>query len=488
MRGQQSRWIARLLAGLLAAGACSEPGWAQPLTTEPATAESSSAKPLAPSQVSDEARLRLPSSAPAKPGHDQALFWRPADGQPQVVKLHVDLGIELLVMLPTGRLQLVPRGETSPTDKPFVPADEAAMKQAIAAEGFDKYSMVSAPPYLFVYASSEGFYLHTRSILESMYPGVVSTLKGWGLNPQQPAVPLVVIIMPSRAEFDAYDKSAPEIAAYYDTRTNYVVLYEDRKLWEAAPEYALKQGAYIVAHEGVHQILHNTGIQRRLARWPQWISEGVPEYFCPLKVSSRIVRTRHGELPTRTLKWTEPGMVNDIRMYDLLRTSAAGGQVAKGLVQAKDLGSREYALAWGLVHYLVSEEPDKFRDYLRDVSRIQPLDPAQKALVGRIDPLFVKHFGDDFAAIEASVQQHLTNKQLQAEYRDPEVYQTHYVVKRVVKQGRTFHIAMIVTTSPAAAREWQESEAAANEKAKFFTKICKTKREAEYQVQKFQSL
>ena len=150
------------------------------------------------------------------------------------MKLHCDLGLELLVMLPTGELTMVPRPQTSPTDKPFVAADEAAMKTALTAAGFGKFKMVSAPPYLFVYASSEGFYLHTRSILETMYPGVKATLTSWGLEPAEPAVPLVVIIMPSRAEFDAYDETSPEIAAYYNTLTNYVVLYEDQKLWEAA--------------------------------------------------------------------------------------------------------------------------------------------------------------------------------------------------------------------------------------------------------------
>jgi hypothetical protein len=77
---------------------------------------------------------------------------------------------------------------------------------------------------------------------------------------------------------------------------------------------------------------------------------------------------------------------------------------------------------------------------------------------------------------------------MQSEYRDPEVYQTHYVVKRSIKHGHTFSIAMIVTTSPAAARAWKEQEEAANDKAKFFTNICKTRREAEFQVRKLQSL
>jgi len=454
---------------------------------EPASAEEAAAQ-LAPARDTAEERLRLPTDAVPKAGAGECLLLKTGESEPPVVKLHCDLGIQRLVMLPTGELVSVPRSQTATTGKPFIPADAEAMKRSLAAAGFGEFKMEWAPPYLYVYASSDGFYLHTRSILESMYPGVTATLASWGLKPLAPEVPLVVIIMPSREAFDAYDKTAPEIAAYYNTLTNYVVLYEDQRLWEAAPEFALKQGAYIVAHEGVHQILHNTGIQQRLARWPMWISEGLPEYFCPLKVSSRIVRTANAELPTRTIKWTDPGMVNDLRMHALLRTNSGGGDIARQLVQASELGSREYALAWGLVHYLVSEKPAEFRAYLKDVEKIEPLDPAQKALAGRVDPLFMKHFGEEFSAIEAGVQQHLTSRKMQAEYRDPEVYQTHYVVKRVIKQARTFNIAMLVTTSPAAVRAFKESEVAQDDRAKIFTKICKTRREAEFQVRKLQSL
>jgi hypothetical protein len=82
----------------------------------------------------------------------------------------------------------------------------------------------------------------------------------------------------------------------------------------------------------------------------------------------------------------------------------------------------------------------------------------------------------------------LTSKPIQAAYVDPEVNQTHYVVKRVVKQGRVFDIALMITTSPASARKWKEEQEAEFPKAKFFTKVCKTQREAEYQLKKLQSL
>jgi hypothetical protein len=435
-----------------------------------------------------EVSLNIAPGVVPKPGGGERLLLETSDGEPQVVELYSKLGNDVLVMLPTGELKQYSRGQTRPTDRPFVGADEAAMRRALDEAGFSQFKVTAGGPYLYVYDCSEGFFLHTRSILESMFPGVVRTLRGWGLELDRPTVPQIVVIMPSREAFDAYDKVPPEIAAYYNQLTNYVVLYEDQRLWEAAPEYAAKQAAYTIAHEGVHQLLHNTGVQKRLSRWPMWIGEGLPEYFCPLKVNTRLIRQKDSELPARTIKWTEPGMVNDLRMHALLRINSQSGEVARRLVRDNELDTDEYALAWGLVHFLASKQPEKFQAYLRDVSKFEPLDAAQREAAGRADPLFAKHFGEDFAAVEAAVQKHLTSKPMQAAYVDPEVNQTHYVVKRVVKKGRAYDIALIITTSPASARKWKEEQETEHPRAKFFTKVCKTQREAEYQLKKLQNL
>src|SRR6185295_7035622 len=138
--------------------------------------------------------------------------------------------------------------------------------------------------------------------------------------------------------------------AYYDAMPNYIVLYEDQAMVEAAPEFAFKQAAYTVAHEGVHQVLHNSGIQQRMSSWPIWVSEGLPEYYCPLRMNSKLFAMKNGDLPMRTIKWTQPGMVNDIRMYSLMKLGAQSGDAVKHLVQADELNADGYALAWGLVH------------------------------------------------------------------------------------------------------------------------------------------
>ena len=63
---------------------------------------------------SAEARLQLPTDAAIEARARRNAAAAPPDGEPQVVKLHCDLGVELLVMLPTGELTMVPRTANEP--------------------------------------------------------------------------------------------------------------------------------------------------------------------------------------------------------------------------------------------------------------------------------------------------------------------------------------------------------------------------------------
>jgi hypothetical protein len=92
---------------------------------------------------------------------------------------------------------------------------------------------------------------------------------------------------------------------------------------------------------------------------------------------------------------------------------------------------------------------------------------------------------------EYAVAAHLNDKKMQTEYRDPMVYQTHYVIKRILKKGRSFDTVMVITLSPEAAKKWKEEEeaklAAANETARFYTIVCETRDKAEFQIRKVMS-
>jgi hypothetical protein len=285
-----------------------------------------------------------------------------------------------------------------------------------------------------------------------MYPGVQLFLRRLGLEVHEPLTPLAVIMFSTREEFDAHRKMPSEVAAYYDGVSNRVVLYEQTDLVDRAPELALRQAISTIAHEGVHQILHNNGVQQRLSRWPIWISEGLPEYLAPTVIDVSSIR--------RTLRWKGAGTVNDLRMYELDRflegDDANRDQLVPLAVNARQLDSTGYAASWALTHFLARKHAAKFTRYLQYASQIQPLAERSSTVVANSEMDAVKKFnelfGDDHTKLSRELVQHLRK----LPYKDPVVNQTFYVVTMVVNRGRSAQISAALTTSPGEVREWQQ--------------------------------
>jgi hypothetical protein len=279
----------------------------------------------------------------------------------------------------------------------------------------------------------------------------------------------------------------PEVAAYYSVVSNYVILYEDPELSDAAPERALKRAAYTIAHEGVHQILHNVGVQQRLAPWPAWISEGLPELFCPVRVSSKMVKKGSDSMPQRRVRWNQLGLVNDLRMYDLLKLKPDKGAKMKKIVLGKDLDVDGYALAWGLTHYLYSKQAKQFQAYLRDVAAIEPLADLDPSFERTARKMFAQDIGSDFEQLESNVGRYLTSAAMQSAYHDPYVYQAHYLVVHTAMRGKAAEITVLITTSPDGARQWkreEEQNQAPGAQHAFRTIACETRQQAEAQLAK----
>jgi hypothetical protein len=424
---------------------------------------------------------QLPKGAKPYDKHGELLEVRLPGSQPEIGRLYASVDPYAVLAMPTGEFKIIHRSVTKPTTSPFVPAKPDDIIESLKKTEFGKYKVEKGQFYIYFYDCSEGFFMHAKSILESMLNGVVQDIKGFGLKVKKPEFPLVVIIMPNRKAYDAFHEMPKEMVAYYDQISNRIIMYEDEELWEAAPEFAAKRAAYTVAHENVHQLLANTGVQGRLAMWPQWIQEGIAEYYCPLKVNSSLVRKDKSEIPTRTMKWSKAGMVNDDRMYSLLKTQPSNGAAVKSLVSAAKIDANGYALAWGLVHYLINKKPEEFRAYLADLTKYEPLDPAHEIVGGTPDPLFVKHFGEDFPTLEHDLQLYLTSKKMQSEYVDPVENQTMYIVKSVEKKGKVFENRTVITTSPAAVKKFKDEIQAEHPGATINTTICKNKAEVERQ-------
>lgn len=388
--------LGRVAAGLC----CALAAWLASAGEAQAQAGSSARLPAPPRPVrpADEDDLSLPPE-PTRvvPGDGRRVLVSSGGASPVVARLHCEVDDRFLVILPDGRLRSVRAREATPTDRPFVAATKDEIAARLTSEQFKGFKTRQTKYFLYIYNTSDTFYAGTSRILETMYPGLFAICKRQGIEVHNPEVPLVVIMFRTRSEFSAYSGAPDGVAAYYSPISNHVVMYEQSRLSEVAPEIAVKDAISTVAHEGVHQILQNIGVQQRLSRWPMWLSEGLAEYFAPTELSS-------------TIRWKGVGMVNDLRMKELetyilvTGTRIRTGDTVRATVRAPSLSSTGYASAWSLAHYLGSRKQKDFYAYVKEHTRIGPL---ERPTTDENERLFRRYFGDDYAALERALAAHL---------------------------------------------------------------------------------
>lgn len=381
--------------------------------------------------------LNLPVGVVA-PGDNQVVTTTDDNDQLVVGRVHVRVGSSAIIMLPDGELVGRRKGQFNLTDRKFEPLDARKLTARLTAE-FPQFKVKSSNHYIYVYNSSEEFQFGTGRILESMLPGIKKWADDCKIEVKNPALPLVVVMFNTEAEFQRYRRMPPGVVAYYDPLSNRVFLYEQSRLSQVKPELALGQAISTIAHEGVHQILHNIGVQQRLSVWPQWLSEGLAEFFAPTSVGAK-------------LKWKGPGQVNDLRMFELeqyVRGKSAeepDGELVEHTVIAGQLTSTGYASAWALVHFLAKTKRAELSSLVQECSQIAPLngaiDVTSLGAVRSNRDAFTSKLGDNFIDLERRLITHLKS----LKYTDPFADAPHFVATFVSAQGRrtqknasTFH-------------------------------------------------
>lgn len=357
---------------------------------------------------------------PIAPAQGQCVATVDADAQPVVGRLLAFVGQTRIVMLPDGQLAARSADQAKPTPHPFEPATKAAVAARLRAASLPGFQSTETRRYLYLYNCSEPFAQAASRILETMFRGVVGYAQVHELTAVVPEVPLVVIIFRTADEFQAFRRMPEDTVAYYDVLSNHVVMYEESRLWQIKPELATAQAIATIAHEGAHQILHNIGVQQRLARWPTWLEEGLAEYLAPTTTD-------------RQLKWKGVGQANDLRLFELEQWLAnrspddADGQLVAQTVGAVRLTSTGYAAAWALTNYLARHQREAFHEFIRQTSRLGPLEnPGRVAPPGVLPDnvrRFKEAFGDDLAALERRLI--LSLKQMP--YVDPFADWPHFV-------------------------------------------------------------
>jgi hypothetical protein len=201
------------------------------------------------------------------------------------------------------------------------------------------------------------------------------------------------------------------VQACYEIYTNRIYFYQQSDRDQQEPEVAALRKPQTVAHEGVHQILSNIGVQPRGNNWPLWLAEGLAEYF------ATPANTKKG------LAWERPGMINALHMATLrelddpLANPVAGPGVspkpirrssllsqAEVLIRKTQLTPTDYAQAWALTHYLALKRYDDFVKFLKAMSQMPPLEPRTPE-----DHLaeFRKFFGADLARLDKKVDTYI---------------------------------------------------------------------------------
>ncbi|MDA1051632.1 MAG: DUF1570 domain-containing protein [Planctomycetota bacterium] len=390
--------------------------------------------------------LEIPPG-PVREGNGEAIATADDDGNPVIAKLLVDVGDHRIVILPDGRLIAKHKRDAVATERKFEPIDKEALAKRLLDTEFAGFKTNQTRRYLYLYNTSEEFALATSRIMETMFPGVANYAKAQKIEITEPDVPLVVVMFRTEDEFQRYQRMPAGVVAYYNILDNRVVMYEESRLRSVKPELAIQQSIATIAHEGAHQILHNIGVQKRLSRWPMWLSEGLAEFFAPTTFGNR-------------LRWKGAGQVNDMRMFELelyLKSREADqpdGQMIEHTVVAGRLTSTGYASAWALTHYLAKNKRANFNDYVREVSQLGPLQAVGEMVPPGVVPanldLFHKHFGDDLGDLNTRLVLHL--KKLP--YSDPFAEWPHFVATVAVPDGRRAKRDANIFHSPDMAAKW----------------------------------
>ena len=213
-------------------------------------------------------------------GSGQRVTTVDAAGRSVVAKVYLTIGDYQVLLFPDGKLAALPATKTRFTERPFVGESKTTLAKRMTERGpLAEFRTRTTDDYLFIYNTSDEFESVTRRILGRMLPALRGYAKNRNIATVAPEVPLVVVMFRTDEQFQTYQRMPRGVVAYYNTLTNQVVMFEQSRINETNPEIAKQQRLSTIAHEGVHQILHNIGIQQRLSRWPMWISEGMAEFL-----------------------------------------------------------------------------------------------------------------------------------------------------------------------------------------------------------------
>ena len=297
----------------------------------------------------------------------------------------------LLVMARDGVLWAVPPEEQvkhTSDELPFKPLSREEMSRRLLDELPRRFAVHETAHYLICYNTSRAYAQWCGSLFERLYMAFTNYWSRKGFKLSEPEFPLVAIVFADQRSYTRFSKAelgdaAPSIIGYFSLRTNRMMMY-DLTGMEALSRFGHPRGTAAqinrilarpealrtvstIVHEATHQIAFNCGLHNRYSDCPVWFSEGIALYF-----ETPDLRSSKG--------WRGIGAVNRGRLARFQFYLRNRGADSLQTLLADDkrfhdtkLGLDAYAEAWALAYYLIRNHPRQYVDYLKMLSKKQPL-------------------------------------------------------------------------------------------------------------------
>jgi hypothetical protein len=235
--------------------------------------------------------------------------------------------------------------------------------------------------YLICYNTTRAYAQWCGALFEKLNRAYFNFWRRQGLELTEPDV-MVALVFRDRDSYTVYGKpelgdAAGAIIGYYSLATNRITTYDltgieqlrqpgdrassSKHVNQILARPAAARTVATVIHEATHQLAFNSGLQRRFADNPMWLSEGLAIYFETPDVTRQRGWSKIGGLHTSRLTTLQKYL--NTRPPDSLFTLLTDDQRFRDTQRAEEA----YAEAWALNYFLMRQRPEQFADYLRRI-------------------------------------------------------------------------------------------------------------------------
>ncbi|MGV3485755.1 MAG: DUF1570 domain-containing protein [Planctomycetaceae bacterium] len=281
---------------------------------------------------------------------------------------------------------------------PVVPVDDAEIARRLLEELPEGFSVYQTTNFVIAHNTNENYVRWVGGLFEQLHRGFYAYWKNQGWDLPKTQFPLVALVFADRDHYDAYAKNdvgnaAKSTIGYYNLETNRMTTYN-------VPN--AERNVATIIHEATHQLAFNTGLQKRYADNPMWVSEGLAVFF-----ESPDFSNPRG--------WRTIGKVNTVNLGRFRRYAPRRGADSLATLLADDDRFRQeasaadaYSEAWALTYFLLRTKKKEYIQYLQTLSEGKPL--VTRTARERIE-IFEQAIGVDLATLDRQFMAYMARVQ-----------------------------------------------------------------------------